>query len=365
MSMATGRAQTTRFLLIFLILAGSAAHAQSVSTDPWGFIPVTAKGSSDTLISAPLHRGAEFQGILTAASGSTLTVNGTSWGTDAFKNTHYVLIASGSKEGAFYQITGNTSTALTINLAGDTLGSAVTSGTEIQVIPFWTLNTLFPEGAGVKPSPTFLPQTSVLIPEQTRVGINLSAAASYFYYSGTQRGGEGWRRFGVSPTLKFDDQPLSPNSVLIVRHEVPGDTTITVPGAVQMTTLANVIATLAANKPQDKAIAFNVAAPTSLGASLLFESGSFTGSQTIDSPVDELLVFDPSVAQTNKPPSAIYYYFLGSTHGGPGWRRKGDLSTKHNTTLLFQPASGYILRKAASPQPASARWSVRPSYVPQ
>jgi uncharacterized protein (TIGR02597 family) len=353
------------YLLLAFATFVALADAQTVSTDPVGFIPIVAKGNSDTYLSLPLHRGLAFQGTLASVNESTLAVNSAAFQTNGYKDTHFVLIASGSKEGRWYAITGNAPTTVTVELAGDTLGAAVTTGTEIQIIPFWTLNTLFPEGAGVKPSPTFLAQSTVLIPDQVRAGTNLAASDAFFYFSGNSFGGEGWRKFGAPPNELFDGFALLPDSALIVRHESPGDTTITIPGAVQMTSLTNLFGTLETNKPQDTSLAFNVAVPTSLADSRLFQSGGFTGSNVIDVPVDQLLVFDNSVAQQNKPPAAIYYYYLGTSNGLPGWRLKGDLNTVQDAALVFQPGNGYILRKAAASQPGTAFWTVRPFYVPQ
>jgi uncharacterized protein (TIGR02597 family) len=354
---------TKGLLLFYLLLLSGFAQAQTISTDPVGFIQVTAKGNSDTYLSVPLHRDAIFQGQLASVNGSVLTVSGAAFTSGQFTGTHYALIASGAKEGMWYAITDTGTSTITIDPAGDTLGTAIAAGTRIKIIPFWTLDSLFPDGTGIKPSPTLLPQSSILIPDHSRAGINLSVAQSYFYYSGTQFGGEGWRRFGNAPTEKFDSLALVPDSYVIVRHRSAGDTTITVPGSVQMTSLATVIGTLAANRAQDNAIAFNVAVPTSLSGSGLYQSGAFTGSSTIDVPADQLLVFDNTTAQINKSPSAVYYYFTGSGNGGPGWRLKGDLTTIQDSALVFQPASGYILRKAASANPGTSVWSVRPGYV--
>lgn len=353
----------TRIVLAHLLFLGGLAHAQTVSTNPVGFIPVTAKGNSDTYLSMPLHRDAVYQGQLASVSGDTLTVSNATFTNGQFNGTHYVLIASGAKEGMWYAVSGTGTANVTIDPAGDTLGTAVTTGTSVRIIPFWTLDTLFPDGAGLKPSPNLLPQTSILIPDHARAGINLAPSQSFFYYSGTQFGGEGWRRFGNDPNTKFDSYTLLPDSFFVVRHHAAGDTTINLPGTVQMTSLATVIGTLTSGKAQDNAIAFNVAVPTSLGASGLYESGAFTGSSTIDVPADQLLVFDNATAQFNKAPSAIYYYFTGSTNGGPGWRLKGNLSTVQNSTLVFQPAAGYIIRKASAVTPGTSVWTVRPAYV--
>jgi len=363
--------------LLLLAFALPAGHAQTVSTDPVGFIPVTAAGNSDTFISTPLHRGAAFRGVLASVNGAELTVSGATFSADQFNDTHFVLIASGPKEGMWYGITDTDGAKVTVDLAGDTLGSAVVSQTEVQIIPFWTLNTLFPNGAGVKPSPTLLPQTRILIPDQTRAGIELAPTLSFFYYSGTQFGTpgatQGWRKFGANPNQKFDNFPLLPDSYFIVRHEVAGETTITIPGAVQMTSLATVVGTLAANKAQDNAIAFNVAVPTTLAASGLFPGAiagtsiydPFQGVNADDVAVDQLLVFNNATAQKNKQPSARYYYYLGD--GGSllaGWRLAGSPATVRNEELIFQPAFGYVIRKSATQIPVSSFSSVRPAYVP-
>ncbi|MEQ1841613.1 MAG: TIGR02597 family protein [Verrucomicrobiales bacterium] len=353
-----------RFLLF--ALGAATASGQTVSTDPVGFIPVTAKGNSDTIISTPLHRAADFRGTVASLSGDTLTINSATFVIDAFNGSHYVLIASGDREGMWYAVTDTTATTLKVDLAGDDLTGHVANGTEIEVIPFWTLNTVFPEGSGVHASPTFRPGSRVLIPDAGTAGIKLASSASYFYYSGTASGGEGWRKFGAVPSQKFDDQILIPDTHFIIRHEVPTDTLVTNLGSVQMTSLATVIGTLQAGQAQDNTIAFNVAVPTSLLDSGLFGSGVFAGSSDIDVPADLLLVFDNSVAGKNKTPSAIYFYYTGTGNGGAGWRKQGDPATTiHNATQAFQPANGYVLRKAATTPAQAAIWQTRPGYVPQ
>jgi len=347
-----------------LVLSGAPSLAQTVTTDPVGFIPITAKGNSDTYISLPLHRNPVFQGTVSSVNGNTLTLSAAAFASNAYKDSHFALIVSGAKEGMWYTITGNAEATLALDLAGDSLGTAVSNGTVIRIIPFWTLDTLFPSGLGIKPSPTFLPQTLVLFPDQSRAGTQLAVTDAFFYYSGTSFGGAGWRKFGAPATDLAGAERLMPDSYLIVRHETAGDTTITLPGAVQMSRLANSLVTLAADTPQDNALSLNVAVPTTLTQSQLFESGVFAPSPVIDVPVDELLIFDNDAVQQNKQP-AIYYYYSGSANNGPGWRLKGNLSDIQDGNQVFLPGKGYIVRKAASSQPSAAVWTVRPSYVPQ
>ena len=89
-------------LVIALLASKTLALAQSVATDPVGFIPLTIRGNSDTHLSLPLHRGAVFQGTLASANGNVLTVNGAAFSPNAYQASSFVLIASGAKEGMWY-----------------------------------------------------------------------------------------------------------------------------------------------------------------------------------------------------------------------------------------------------------------------
>jgi hypothetical protein len=80
-----------RAMIIQLLLAlGCAAvfatstHAQSVMTDPVGFTTASLLGESDSAISLPFVRPAEFVGGISAASGNTITVSGSTWTANQF-----------------------------------------------------------------------------------------------------------------------------------------------------------------------------------------------------------------------------------------------------------------------------------------
>lgn len=355
-----------RPMLPVLVAAGflaSASAQTTVTTDPVGFVTVTCLGNSDTFVSTPLHQAAVFQGAVDSVTGgNVLNISSAAFTVNAYNNTHYVLVASGSKSGMWYTITGTAAAALTVDTAGDDISTAL-AGATVKVVPFWTLNTVMPSGQGVNPSPTFVPVSQVLIPDLTNAGTNLSASATYFYYSGAAAGGAGWRKSGALVTQKFDNQVLVPDSYFIVRHNTATSTEITNSGSVQMTKLASVIGTLAPNKAQDNAIAFNAATPMTLAQSTLFESGAFTGSPTFV-PKDQLFVFDNTVVAKNKSAAATYWYYSGAAAGGAGWRKAGDLATtKHDNTAVFQPGNGYIIRKVAAATPGSSTWSATPPYV--
>jgi len=350
-----------------LFVCSAWAQTTSVATDPVGFIPVSALGNSDTYISTPLHRPALFRGTLLSEQNGLLTMNLASFTDDQLNGRYYVLVASGARAGRWYTITDTTApNQLLIARDGEDLSADLVNGTRVMVIPFWTLNTVLPEGQGVHASNTFAPKTWVLTPDQSSSGIKLATEASFFYYNGSDFQGEGWRKAGALPSVKFDDQILFPDSHFIVRHQIAQATTIVCPGAVQMTEIATKVRTLLANTPQDNALSFNAAVPATLSASRLYESGAFTASATIDTPADQLLVFDNDSVGTNKVPSETYYYFSGATNGGPGWRllAPGASNVIKDAELVFKPAKGYVLRKVQSASVGQVVWKMKPSYVP-
>lgn len=354
--------------MVFLCSLTSIALAQtvSVSSDPVGFIPIPAKGNSDTYITLPLHRIAYFRGSVTSAANGVVTINQATFADDQLNHRYYLLIASGSNDGRWYRILDTVApNQVVVATDGDDLAATAGAGTKIQVIPFWTLNTAFPEGAGVHASDSFAPKSWVLLPDETTTGTNLATESSFFYYSGSLLGGEGWRKVGAATTQKYDDQILLPETHLIVRHEVAIDTVVLCPGAVKMSSAAAVVRTLGNNRAQDNPVTFNVAVATSLAASMLKESGAFASSATIGTPADQLLVFDNSQAGKNKSPRWIYYHYSGTANGGAGWRLLGgDANVKYDGELVFQPNYGYVIRKAAAASAVRSVWKMKPAYLP-
>jgi uncharacterized protein (TIGR02597 family) len=272
-------------------------------------------------------------------------------------NTYYVQFTSGNRSGWYYSVTANTPTTITVNPNGDTgLAGNVNTGDTFRVIPYWTLNTLFPNGQGTYPSTTGTPQSEILVFPTTTAGINLSAASIYFYYNGTGFPVGWYSTLGAGAA----DVTLPPDSSFIVRHPAStADTQLTLVGNVPMSTQAIVVNNLQANTPQDNVIALPVPVSVTLGNSTL---ASVMTPSTTGSPAgaDELLVFDPTVVGQNKSASAIYFYYTGP--GGPGWA-KTDGTFPVDSSVIFQPGYGYILRRAAQSTPTSTAWTFTPPYL--
>lgn len=347
--------------------------ATSVTTDPVGYIATTIPSKSDAFISAPLHRDAVFAGAVTATDVSVLAFDTSSgWSANQFtyasgqqSDHYYIIFRSGSRRGSYFTIISNTNSSVTVDLNGDSLASVV-PGDQVEIIPYWTLATLFPVGGAnsFPQSSTFTPAASILMPDLTSAGINLSSSASYYYYSGTLQGGPGWRKFG-SPSVIVNDTVLTPDMPFTIRNSTSSAISLYNIGAAPMAGHSSIVGTVSANKAQDNAVALNSAAAVTLANSGLYKSdgsGAILGSSTF-TPVDSIFFFDSSATGLNKSSSASYYYYTGTLQGGPGWRKFGAPSVIVDSTVNLEPGQGYVIRKRAQSAPATVDWSFTADYT--
>ena len=374
-----------QFSLILFSLLGAAFAQAQVTTTPVGFNTITALGNSDTRFSIPLKRASVYQGLVQSVSGNVITVQGLpGWTSNQFlyvsgtqPNTYYVTLSTGNKNGMFYTITANAAdsgtantTTLTVDPAGDILdnGTGLVNGDTLSIIPYWTLDTVFPGQAGITTTTSISGAgslTRIFIPDATSAGVDLAAAISYYYYSGTGFGGAGWRRSGGGLTNIKNNDILSPDSYMIIRQDGIGtNAVITIAGGVPSSTRKYIIGTLAANTDQDNAIAVDVPVPLTLTQSNLFESGAFAGTTSISGATgDKLLVFDDTTAAIDKAAVQSYYYYTGTGFGGPGWRLQGGgLTNIQNNTVVFQPGAGYNIRKQGTATASTVVWTMPLPY---
>jgi len=354
-----------------LAISAPALSAQNVTTDPVGAVVIPLKAGSDTRISLPLHRPVALEALVGSISGNVITLQSPVsmtasqyvYASPAQTDTFYVQFTSGNREGMFYTVTANDATTLTINPNNDVnLDNNVAPGDTVRVIPYWTLNTLFPNGQGLYASPTLVPVSSILLPQLATAGINLPANTSYFYYSGNSFGGPGWKKSG-DLTHFYPDLTFPPDAFFIVRITTGNpDTQLVLTGDVPMSAQAIIVNDLNPSLKQDNAVAIPVPVPVTFGSSGLFPN-IVSGSPTLV-PTDSVLLYDPTAGGFNKPSSATYFYYTGSSFGGPGWRKSGDLTTIRNSDILFQPGGAFILRRAARATPGSNIWTFVPPYLP-
>lgn len=351
--------------ILCALLCGKVAVA--VPSDPVGAFRFRLRGSSDTVVSVPLLRPALVEGAISvqAANQLTLTVD-----VPALPSTGaFVLVVTGPLEGAVLPISSLSDRTLTVAAGAFDLSALQTelvngvgAGNRVAVVPYWTLDTLFPAGAGVNASTSASNRaTDLLLFDDTVTGTNLSAAATFFYFAGNTNKPAGWYKVGDTATPK-GSQPLKPGGYFIVRHKVATDTTLLVTGCVQMAGYRLPLWLRTVNGAQDNLVSLMAAAPVSLSSSGLVASGAFQASPSASNRTDELLVFDNTLVALNKSASATYFYFPGNGSKPAGWYKVGDTSQASDGVLLH-PGDGFIIRKRQPTTVHADQWFGLPSYL--
>ncbi len=316
-------------------------QAQTVTTAPVGFVRYNALANSDIFVTPPFERPAIWTGTIASVSGSVVTLNNASFTANQLvyasgtqPNTYYLRIGNHSttnpKEGNYYTITANGTNTVTLDLAGDNI-SSIAPGTKAKIIPYWTLNTLFPNGQGVVGSPSVLsPVTEILVPSQTANGTNLATAATYFYLNNQSQ----WKMIGSASNK--NDTVLNPDSYFIVRSKSTGSQ-FAIAGNVELGKQSLWLRTQNSGK-QDNPVGLARPMPIKLDDLGLISSGAFAPSPSVLQVTDELLVFNNSATGINKSATATYFYTGGQ------WKKIGNISYNagNDTINLYE---GVIIRK--------------------
>ena len=345
----------------------------TVTTDPVGFITTNCLSNSSTFLGNPFTRPAEFVGAVASVSGSTLVVSGTpGWTGTSFSyvqgsqpKTYYALFGpstSGTyaREGASYTVAASSSNSLTLALNGDDISSLPVAA-QVSVIPYWTLNTMFPAtDANVSFTPTtstLSMKTQVLIPYYSGSGINLSPNITYFYYNkGTNIG---WRVTGDNVTDHGDDV-LIPNGYIIVRNQNSAPTLpLTQTGAVYTKKIGTPIFAQASVK-QDNFVSHGRPVDVALkDLGLSPTLGPFTATTSTLNYKDQIYLYDNTTTVLNKSPSTVYFWFTSGTNNG--WRITGDNSTDRGSDVV--PAgSAIIIRRSVTAGGVTTFWPNSPTF---
>lgn len=339
-------AKLSRLPLLIAILGSFSINAFAIdaTTNPVGVIQVTALGDSDTILSIPLKQPAVFNGVVNSASGATLTAEGSpGWDVDEWAGTHYGFVRSGAAAGNYAGISSNTANAITFDVEEDI--SDLVQGVSFSIHPFWTLDLLFPEGAGVNASTSHAMRDSEIFIPSFGEGINLAADSTYYYYDGS------WRKIGGDLSGDFGGTVLLPDSYFVLRNDLTS-TTVTFTGEVVMGDLGLPLV-FQDSSQQDNLVGLQRPIEMSLDESGLAASGVFaTG--------DELLVWDNAQAQQNRLAADATVY----TWDGAKWVKDGG-SEDVGAELVFTPGTGFIIRKATGAEVNEVNWVNNPNYVNQ
>jgi uncharacterized protein (TIGR02597 family) len=354
-----------RWSALFATLLVSTSAGAAAATDPMACLAYRVPAQSDLRFALPLHRPAVFEGRVASVSGTTITLdrgaNWTNWAANAWTtgDTHYVLVASGGTEGTTLRVTANGTDTLTVVSAP--VGLLAT--TLIRIVPYWTLATLFPGGAGVTgtTSATGASAPTEILRVDRLPGINFAATASYFYFTGS--GGPAWRRKGSGATV-HDHEWIEPDATFIFRNATAQPADWILRGAVQLSASRTSVASLQASLAQDNHVSHRIATPVTLAQAGFVSSGAMAATTSITgAAADQVLVFDPTQLGFNGAATASYFYYSGADFGGPGWRLKGGGATIQDSVAVLQPGQVIVVRREARGAASASTWTLLPTYL--
>ena len=210
------------FAFAFWLATGNVAQAVDACSEPIGSVAITLLTNSDTFVSIPYTRAPLFCGTVQSVSGNAVTVQGAPGWTDGqwsqvTTNGYFpdsVVLTSGAQEGATFGITNNSPDTLLLATGGCYDLTGVSAGDQLAIIPYWTLGTVFPGGAGVTPSTLVLHKTELLFffPCPHCSGLPNPTVYIYYFYNSH------WRKVGASSSSNYDDAVLLPEQFFIVRQ---------------------------------------------------------------------------------------------------------------------------------------------------
>ncbi|MEX0321951.1 MAG: TIGR02597 family protein [Puniceicoccaceae bacterium] len=315
-----------------LVLTGFSLNAET--TDPVGAMVITAKSGSDTGLSVPFHRSPLFTGSIKDISGSVVTVHGSpGWTTDTYISAgHFALLASGSKEGAYFTILSNGSDTLTLEIVDTDLSGVASNasdpalGDAIDIYPYWTPATLLP---------ATLPAGSSILLFDKSTTINKSAAV-LLNYNGTN-----WLRgFSVA-----NDELLHPYESFVLRLPDSADVDLVFHGKVPMSKHRLVINNdggSGTSVQTDFRISYMSPVSTTVSEmGLGFEAG------------DSLLFFDNTASGINKSAAIILNF------NGTDWLQGFSVAND----FVIEPGQSMVFRKIGGTTQPEVVWASLQNYL--
>jgi len=321
-------------LSIGLLLAGSAAFAQTVATNPVGFISITVKGGtlaqpSVNLVSPTLTNPIAYQGIVASVSGTTINITGANFTADQFDGANgqfYVEVFSATQAGVLADIsaTGTSSVTTTQDISG-----LITAGESIAIRQHITINQFL----GATNTYGLLGSNSDATTADNVYVYSGSSSNTYWYYTGTPGtvpSDAGWYDLGFSPAGSVT---IAPSEGVLIQRRGTGDVTITSTGAVKtgntLFPVAHGISVLGTVSAQGLTLATS---------GLYNGNAGITGSASDATTSDQVYIYSGNTSNQ-------YWYYTGTPGVVPtdaGWY---DLSFTSAGTVSLPAGASFVVNR--------------------
>ena len=350
----------SRSVILGLSLVSSSLFAEDSCTAAVGYVTTTALAQSDISTGTSLVRSPVYVGKIENASGSTIAVTGNpGWMLGEFTyagetqpNTYYARVGGLDGEDGPYtgriftvEVAGNNVLIVTDPIDGPL--DSLLAGAGIEIIPYWTLNTLFPsEDAGVSFVPTETPmemKTMVVFRDHDMNGINIPLSKFYYFRDGK------WRLVGGAYNDDFGDTIIHPNKPFTIRNPDTTPLEIRHLGQVQKGTM-QVQVRSQADRAQDTHLTTGVPVPVKLRELNLANTPAFrscTGPFNIQ---DMLMLYDNEKTGHGKSASVSYY------NVGGVWKKAGGSYASDFGDDIIPPDASFFIRREAIPELTPVFW---------
>ena len=351
-----------------LVLAATAGFASAVDpvtsyTVPVGYVTLNVPASADSTITPPLNRPPLYSGASISISSNDVGATGLT--ANEFVTTKsYLKVTSGPLEGMFFPISANTTSIITVDPGATSLQDlGFVSGNTFKVIPYWTLDTLFPGGAGVGGTTDVEnPNSYVFLTTYDGIEVNRASDAAYFYASAGEINSmpEGWYDLNDPFGSVIGDTAIAPTAQYIIRKDASA-ATVTIEGEVPATK-SNAEVAIGAT-PNDNH--FGVPYPVDIS---LQESGLqsvIEAATDVENPPEYVFVFDDEGPGFNKPASFTYFYCGEGEINSmpPGWYDLNDPFGDIVTAKVLKAGRCFFVRKAGG-TPGTIDWVAPLPYAP-
>jgi uncharacterized protein (TIGR02597 family) len=331
------------------------SSATTISSDVVGYVKTTVKSHSDLNISVPFVKEIFPSSKISQVTKGEILLSHTVGNIEAGK--YFIHLTTGALAGQWFTIIY--STANTIEVAEDIEQMGALVDDEFSILPFWTIDTLFPDGGNIpKSSNVYLPTSQLLTYNVNADGINISPSNAYIYHSGEQ-GTAGWYDMNNLSDLK-GATILHPGSYITIRNTEDYDINITLAGVVQMNAFANLVKS-SSSYTQDNLIPYPYPSAITLGESDLIENEIIRASPNVFLPTDQLLIHNLSNTGYNQAPSTAIIYHDG-TQGLAGWYDMNNLGGGPIDNYVIEPLSTLIIRRQTGDDELLI-WKPTPPYT--
>ncbi len=339
---------------------GTLLNAQTV-TDPVGVVKIninaaTASGPTFTFLSTSMSQEVAYQGTVSSGAAGTVTLTGAGWTTNQFATdanyaSHYIIVASGTREGELIDIVSNDADTLTLDTSEDQNDLSTHS---IRIYKHNTIASIFGTDPGAGTVQKGNKDTADLI-----LTFNSLTGAYETYYFNTATnplpvGGvfhQGW----VKSTALTEDaasKPIYPDDGFLYKRVPMSSYSVSVNGSVIMSQIKvpviNGYNLITIPYPVDKSITLATSGLRP-GNGETFDSNIHLAAGNKDT-ADHVVIFN------NSSQSFETYYFNNASNPLPvggvfhqGWVKSTQLTADAATTQIPAGTAIFILRRNGNP----------------